>query len=93
MPLQTALDLDGALAIDEHLERTHVKNMSIVGMSVFICAVCHRCSRQTMELQIKTAAQMRDQGHALKQKALDLVNEAERKVWPSLSKIMTGVIV
>lgn len=36
-----------------------------------------------MELQIKTAAQMRDQGHALKQKALDLVAEAERKVPPA----------
>lgn len=33
-----------------------------------------------MELQIKTAMQMRDQGHALKQKALDLVAEAELKV-------------
>lgn len=33
-----------------------------------------------MELQIKTAMQMRDQGHALKQKALDLVSEAEKKV-------------
>lgn len=32
-----------------------------------------------MELQIKTAMQMRDQGHALKQKALDLVTEAEQK--------------
>ena len=37
-------------------------------------------SRATMELQIKTAMQMRDQGHALKQKALDLVAEAELKV-------------
>lgn len=37
-------------------------------------------SRATMELQIKTAMQMRDQGHALKQKALDLVTEAELKV-------------
>ena len=37
-------------------------------------------SRATMELQIKTAMQMRDQGHALKQKALDLVSEAEQKV-------------
>ncbi|CAM9532499.1 unnamed protein product [Ectocarpus sp. 12 AP-2014] len=36
--------------------------------------------RATMELQIKTAMQMRDQGHALKQKALDLVAEAEEKV-------------
>lgn len=36
--------------------------------------------RATMELQVKTAAQMRDQGHALKQKALELVAEAERKV-------------
>lgn len=35
--------------------------------------------RATMELQIKTAMQMRDQGHALKQKALDLVTEAEQK--------------
>lgn len=34
-----------------------------------------------MELQIKTAMQMRDQGHALKQKALDLVAEAEEKVF------------
>lgn len=42
-----------------------------------------RIERATMELQIKTAAQMRDQGHALKQKALDLVSEAERKVRPS----------
>lgn len=33
-----------------------------------------------MELQIKTAMQMRDQGHALKQKALELVAEAELKV-------------
>ncbi len=33
-----------------------------------------------MELQVKTAMQMRDQGHALKQKALDLVSEAEQKV-------------
>lgn len=37
-------------------------------------------ARATMELQIKTAMQMRDQGHALKQKALDLVSEAEQKV-------------
>eukprot|EP00903_Cladosiphon_okamuranus_P010342 g9785.t1 len=36
--------------------------------------------RATMELQIKTAMQMRDQGHALKQKALDLVTEAEQKL-------------
>lgn len=36
--------------------------------------------RATMELQIKTAMQMRDQGHALKQKALDLVTEAELKL-------------
>lgn len=43
------------------------------------CLLCF-CSRATMELQIKTAMQMRDQGHALKQKALDLVSEAEQKV-------------
>lgn len=33
-----------------------------------------------MELQVKTAAQMRDQGHALKQKALELVASAEERV-------------
>lgn len=32
---------------------------------------------------MKTAMQMRDQGHALKQKALDLVAEAEKKVHTS----------
>lgn len=44
---------------------------------VFVVAVVDR--RATMELQIKTAMQMRDQGHALKQKALDLVTEAEQQ--------------
>ena len=33
-----------------------------------------------MELQVKTAAQMRDQGHALKQKAEELVTSAEERV-------------
>lgn len=44
-----------------------------------------------MELQIKTAAQMRDQGHALKQKALDLVSEAERKVTSSAETTASAV--
>lgn len=48
------------------------------------------CSRATMELQIKTAMQMRDQGHALKQKALDLVAEAEQKVLNRLSNAVTN---
>lgn len=40
-----------------------------------------------MELQVKTAMQMRDQGHALKQKALDLVSEAEQKVGKSRTSV------
>ncbi|CAM9257531.1 unnamed protein product [Ascophyllum nodosum] len=36
--------------------------------------------RATMELQVKTAAQMRDQGHALKQKAEELVTSAEERL-------------
>lgn len=49
-------------------------------LAVGLCFDHSADSRATMELQIKTAMQMRDQGHALKQKALDLVAEAELKV-------------
>lgn len=52
--------------------------MHIVGV-VWSCWLYVLYLRATMELQIKTAMQMRDQGHALKQKALDLVTEAEQK--------------